>query len=396
MKITKTLAILCVVGAGLFAFASCKDNSGDGDTSGNKWAITMTVDATGDNIKVGQKAITDSNAESEEAAIVEDTEAGKTETTNHELERQRCGKRFFKEISGGFNNTEGFRTNIFLDIKNGVWNNTTTNRQAGAGMLFDFYEYEKVAGTKTYDFFFLSFKPQFEGNAVKSVICYFERYSGVKKYKEGIYSSHSNASALGSNYIQTAVGTWDNTLYTPEQGKTWKATLEKESDYYLDADGNVIIGVNVKQKEKGVYTVDIGKVSYTVGETAQDFSPSAFKKSWRTTFAKKTTMGVCGETAAKTGDTGYIKDYTNWTHVDKKTKDSNLKGGVLVYGFAPYGTKPVASFYTCNNKLGSNTVDTDDSHNDYVGDWNVPASVDADDQDALYCDGGVVHEYVEY
>jgi len=68
----------------------------------------------------------------------------------------------------------------------------------------------------------------------------------------------------------------------------------------------------------------------------------------------------------------------------------------LVYGFAPYGTKPVASFYTCNNKLGSNTVDTDDSHNDYVGDWNVPASVDADDQDALYCDGGVVHEYVEY
>ncbi len=412
MKITKTLAILCVVGAGLFAFASCKDNSGDGDTSGNKWAITMTVDATGDNIKVGQKAITDSNNPDATDTIIADDATGE-----EELKLSKTGKRFFKEISAGFNNTEGFRTNIFLDLKNGTWKNADGSRQAGAGMLFDFYEYEKEAGKKTYDFFFLSFKPKFNGNAVDSVTCYFERYSGVKKYKEGIYSSHPNASALGSNYIQETksyvtnangpadkdkdytlktVGTWLDTLYNPVAGATCKINLTKDNGYYLDNDGNIIIGVNVKQKEKGVYTVDIGKVSYTVGETAQDFSPSAFKKSWRTTFAKKTTVGVCGETAAKTGDTGYIKDYLNWTHVDKKTKDSNLKGGVLVYGFAPYGTKPVASFYTCNNKLGSNTVDTDDSHNDYVGDWNVPASVDADDQDALYCDGGVVHEYVEY
>ena len=91
MKITKTLAILCVVGAGLFAFASCKDNSGDGDTSGNKWAITMTVDATGDNIKVGDQAITDSN-EMTMATIIADTDP--SDTT---LQLSNCGKRFFKE-----------------------------------------------------------------------------------------------------------------------------------------------------------------------------------------------------------------------------------------------------------------------------------------------------------
>ncbi len=427
MKLTKTLAALGILGAALLAFASCKDTSGEGKTTGYvsgvpaKYALQMTVDATGNNIEVGKKAITDSNGDDNAVTeILADTDEGKTTTTGHEAERQRCGKRFFKEISAGLNNTEGFRTNIVLNVKDGTWRSSDTGRTAGAGMLFDFNEY-KVGNDKTYDFFFLSFKPVFndKGTAITDVTAYFERYSGVKKYKEGIYSSHAAASALGSNYIQETesyvdteegpadsskdytlktVGKWLDTLYKPVAGATCKKKLTKDKDYYLDADGNFIIGVDVKQITNGVYKVRIGKINYLVGDAAQEFSPSAFKQTWQTTFTGNTKMGEGGETSTKTGASGYIKDYLNWTHVDKNDKDSNLKGGVLVYGFAPYGTKPVAVYYTCNTKLGSNTADSDTSRYDYVGDWNVANTLDADGvtDKIFYEEGNVVHEYIYY
>lgn len=400
MKITKTLAILCVLGAGLLAFTSCKDTSGDGKTSAadsaagvaEKWALKMEVDATGDEIKVGGKAIIDSN-EGTEDTIEEDTDAGKTTPTGHALQRQRCGKRSFKEITGGFNNTEGFRTNIVLKIKDGTkavkWCNPEVKtasgkpRTAGAGMIFDFNQYEKVAGTKTYDFFFLSFKPTISGDAITGVTCFFERYSGVKKYKEGIYSSHAAASALGKNYIQTAVGTWDNTLYDVEADKTYSKDLTKGTDYYLDSEGSAVIGVDVKQIEKGEYTVRIGKISYKVKDVDTEFTASNFKQSWKTTFTAGTTMGKGGDKAG----TSSIEGYTNWTHVKKDDTTSNLKGGVMVYGFAPYGTNPVAAYYTCNTKLASNTAETEGSGTDYVGDWNRAKDIN---------DDGVVYEYVYY
>lgn len=286
MKMTKTIAALGILGAALLAFASCKDTSGDGNTSGapsgsfvpEKYALQMTVDATGNEIKVNDNAINDSNGDdSAVSKILPDTDDGKTTSTGHETERQRCGKRFFHEISGGFNNTEGFRTNIVLS-KDGTWVNSDVltasgkPRTAGAGMLFDFNEY-KVGNDKTYDFFFLSFQPTISNGAITGVTAYFERYSGVKKTKEGIYSGHKAAKALGSNYIPTdANGTWDESLYTPDQEKTWKATLAKDTDWYIDNDGNAIIGVDVKQLEKGVYTIRIGKITYDVGGTAQPFS----------------------------------------------------------------------------------------------------------------------------
>lgn len=408
MKLTKTLAALGILGAALLTFASCKDSSGNSTITAapsapgvaKKWALTMTVDASEGTIKEGEKAITNANEMSTDT-IVANTEAGKKTVAGHELEVQQCGKRAFKEFTGGFNNTEGFRTNVVLDMTNGTWINNDTKRVATAGILFDFYEYEKVSGTKTYDFFYISFKPVFnnEGTALTGIKCYFERYSGVKKTNDGIYSRHADASALGSNYVQTVVGTWKETLYAPSQNETFYKDLSEGSDYYKNADGNIVIGVNAKQKTKGVYTINVGKISYTVNDAAQDFTPSVFKQSWRTTFTKGTEMGECGETSAKTGASGYIKGYENWTHVDKNDKDSNLKGGVLTYEFAPSGTKPVASFYTCDNKLGSNTTDNDDSRYDYVGDWKVPATLDERPgvtDKIFYEEGNVVHEYYYY
>lgn len=420
MKLTKTIAALGILGAALLAFASCKDSSGDGNTTGGmpgvpaKYALQMTVDASEGKIKVDDDALVDSNADTLKKIIADDATEGE-----EELKLSKTGKRFFKEISPGFNNTEGFRTNIVLNVKDGTWYNSTSKRTAGAGMLFDFNEY-KVGSDKTYDFFFLSFKPTIAtGTGITGITAYFERYKGVKKYKEGIYSGHTAASALGSNYIQETnsyvdsedgpadnnkdytlktVGKWLDTLYKPVAGATCKKNLTKDKDYYLDNDGNAIIGVDVKQITKGVYTVRIGKINYLVGDAAQEFSPSAFKQTWQTTFTGNTKMGEGGETSTKTGASGYIKDYLNWTHVDKNDKDSNLKGGVLVYGFAPYGTKPVAVYYTCNTKLGSNTADSDTSRYDYVGDWKVPATVDADGvtDKIFYEEGNVVHEYIYY
>ena len=384
MKFTRTFAALCAAGT-LLAFVSCKDESGDGVTTGNKWALTMTVDATGDNIKVGGKAITDSNE------MTEDTIVSDEENTN--LSLSKTGKRFFKEISGGLNNTEGFRTNIVLDLANGTWSNSTASRTAGAGMIFDFYEYEKDGKTKTYDFFFLSFKPQFTNGAFTGVICYFERYSGVKKYKAGIYSSDANASALGSNYIQTAVGTWDSTLYTPDKGKTWSKSLVDTKDYtYDETSKTVTIGVDVKQNTAGEYTVSIGQIIYTLKDDTTQTGVANFDKAWTTAFIFGTQMGKGGDPAG----TSCIADYTNWTHVSKDTS-KNLKGGVMVYGFAPYGTKPVASYYTCSTKAASNA--TPDGTTDYVGDWNTANKVDTREgvkDYMIYEEGGVEHEYIYY
>ncbi len=383
MKLTKTLAALCVLGAGLLAFTACKDSSGDIDTSGNKYALSMIVDGTS-GFAVGGKAIDDSN-EGTEVEIVADTSS---KATN---EISQCRKRAFKEISAGFNNTEGFRTNIVLDTVNGKWLNSDTGKTAGAGMLFDFNQQDD----KTYDFFLLLFKPTFSGSEFTGVKCFFERYSGVKKYGEGVYSGSANAKALGSNYIPTnTTGSWNSTLFTPSDDKTWDKDLTRNSDYIVE-DGKIIIGVDVKQLTKGVYTVRIGKISYTLDDQSQTFSPTGFNKAWKTNFTGGTTMGKGGETE----DASSIEGYTKWTHVKKNDKTTNLKGGVLVYGFAPYGTIVSAGYYTCNTGLSSNTADNVDSRYDYVGDWNVANELDTGDglkTSVVYEEGGVVHEYVEY
>ena len=415
---TKTFAALGILGAALFAFAACNDSSGDALITGapsasgvpTKYALQLTVDSTGSNIKVGDKAITDSNGgddttDTTGTIIADDATEGEAE-----LKLSATGKRAFKEITAGLNNTEGFRTNIVLDLKNGTWKNGS--RTAGTGFLFDFNQYKDAQSKKIYDFFFLSFKPVFggENGAFSGVTCFFERYSGVKKYKEGIYSGHDAASALGDNYVPTDTnGTWDQTkIYTAADKKTWSKSLSSTNDYiYNSTEQTVTIGVDVKQQEKGVYTVRIGKIRYTVGdgtsETTQEFTPSAFKQSWHTYFTAGTTMGKGGETSTKTGDTGYIKNgstnYLNWTHVDKDNKDTNLKGGVLVYGFAPYGTKPVACYYTCNTQLSSGQ--TDDGNNtryDFVGDWNRANELDtgAGNSSVIYEEGNVIHEYYYY
>lgn len=410
MKITKTLALLCVLGAGLLAITSCKDVSGDGKTTGategvnEKWALQMTVDATGDQIKVGDKAITDANGGTDDTDTTGIIIADDDTTGDANLKLSQTGKRFYKEITPGFNNTEGFRTNIVLNVKDGIWQNANKTRTAGAGMLFDYNEYEKVAGTKTYDFFFLSFKPEFsDAGAITKVKCYFERYSGVKKTKKGVYSGHAKAAAIGNNYIQETnkytttadtpiadadytlktFGKWLQTLYEPAAEATCYKYLTKDTDYYLNTDGNAVIGVDVKQLEKGEYTVRIGKISYKVKDEATEFTPSNFKESWKTTFTAGTTMGKGGDKAG----TSCITGYENWTHVKKDDKKTNLKGGVMVYGFAPYGTKPVASYYTCNTKLASDTADTEGSGTDFVGDWSRVNDVN---------DDGIIYDYVYF
>lgn len=388
MKLTKTMAVLAIcIGAGLFALAGCKDNSGDGDTSGNKHAITMTVDATGDNIKVGGQAITDSS-EMTTATIIADTD-----TSDTTLQLSNCGKRFFKEISGGLNNTEGFRTNIVLNLKDGKWYNSSSGRNAGAGMIFDFAEYEKDGKTKTYDFFFLSFKPLFNktsGNLDTSKIqMNFERYTGVKKTKEGIYSRKTEAASLGKCYVQKT-----------QSGDVWsdEATFENIQTYNLasgflyDATAQTItIGVDVKQETVGAYKVQVGTITYTLTDGSTSTSVVDFKKNWKTSF-KGTKYAEVGDPAGTSSITGY----TNWTHVSKDAT-KNLKGGVMVYGFAPYGTKPVATYYTCTTKAASNTTPAADT--DYVGDWNRVNELDTRSgvkDFTVYEEGGVIHEYVEY
>lgn len=402
MKMTKTFAALGILGAALFAFAACKDSSGDALITGapsasgvpTKYALQLTVDSTGNNIKVGDKAIKNSN-ELTEGTIIADNATG--EGVDDNLKLSATGKRAFKEITAGLNNTEGFRTNIVLDLKNGTWKNGT--RTAGAGMLFDFNKY-KVNSDETYDFFFLSFKPMYKNDGTLDtgkIQMNFERYTEVKKLKEGIYSNHDEAKCLGKCFVQSSDygDAWGNTAaisnirtYYPTTGFTYDAEAQ-----------TITIGVDVKQLTKGLYNVRIGKIKYVVGdvgsETEQTFTPEAFKQSWHTKFPSSTALqvGTCGDPEGATK----IENYTKWKHVGDNSA-SNLKGAVLVYGFAPYGTKPVACYYTCNTKLSSDTVDNTDSRVDFVGDWNRANELDAStgNSSVIYEEGNVIHEYYYY
>lgn len=413
MKFTQKLAILSIfTAATLF---SCKESGNTtpiipvpgNDSVPPKYALKMTIDATDKNIKADGKAIIDSNGGDEKTdstgTIVANTEEGKTTAEGHELEVQQCGKRLFKNITLGLSGNEGFRTNIVLNAKDGGWLNSDTKRVAEAGIIFDLNVYKDADKKNIYDFFLLKFQPEITDGNFSGITCFFERYSGVKKYKSGIYSGHAKAESLGNKYIQDVdasnvlktPGTWLSTLYTPVDKKTCKKALAKGSDYYLDDNGNAVIGVDVKQSPKGVYNVKIGKISYKVGEAAKAFDMKAFRQSWTTSFVENSVMGIGGETKTKTGDAGYIATYNNWTHAKKDDKDSNLKGAALAYGFAPQGTKPVVSYYTCSTKTKSN--EEAKANTDFVGEWNVANDIEILDnaQDTvLYEDGNVIHEYV--
>ena len=386
MKLTKTLAALCAAGT-LLAFASCKDSSGDIDTSGTKWALTATVDGTS-GIVAGADAIIDSS-EGTTSKVVDNTDGGKTTSVGHELEIQQCGKRAFKEISGGLNNTEGFRTNIVLDLSAGKFFNSSTNRTGTAGMLFDFNKYSGVC-----DFFYLSFKPSISSNgSVTGVRAYFERYSGVKKVKDGIYSRHAAASALGSNYVQSSDGTWYSDLYTPAQNKTWCKTLASDTDYVWDSTTQTItIGVDVKQETTGTYNVKIGKITYTLTDGSTQTGVANFNKAWTTAFAEGTSMGSGGDPNGNSS----ISSYANWTHVSKNSS-KNLTGGIMAYAFAPEGCITTAHFYTCSKKAASNA--TPEADTDYVNDWNIANEIDTREgvkDYIIYEEGGVEHEYIYY
>ncbi len=152
MKFTQKLAILSIfTAATLF---SCKESGnttpiipvpGD-DSVPPKYALKMTIDATDKNIKADGKAIIDSNGGDEKTdstgTIVANTEQGKTTAEGHELEVQQCGKRLFKNITLGLSGNEGFRTNIVLKAKDGVWLNSDTKRVAEAGIIFDLNVYK--------------------------------------------------------------------------------------------------------------------------------------------------------------------------------------------------------------------------------------------------------------
>lgn len=408
------------MGGALLAFSACKDSSGDMQTvaliSGvpAKYALSATVDATDNNIKVGEKAIIDSNGgtdtENSEGVITASDAAHKTSYTGYELEQQHCGKRAFKEFSSGFNNNAGFRTNVVLDLKNGKWTNVDTGRKATAGILFDFNKYG--SSTQTYDFFFLAFQPVIgSDNVPTSVICYFERYVGVKKYNDGVYSRHKAASALGSSYIQSSSSLdntdWDLTYkdasnnpipYTADQGKSKAKTLEKDTDYIWDAANQlIIIGVDAKQQpSKGMYTVRVGKITYDLNGVAQPFSTTVFSQAWKTTFTPGHKIGVGGETSSANS---FGNAYTNWKHVDSNDKDTNLLGGVMAYAFAPYGTKPVILFLTCSTGANKDAAAQEGGQYDYIGDWNISNDIEVSEDGkstVIYEEGNVVHEYFYY
>ncbi len=378
MKMTKFFA-LAGTAALLFGMAGCKTESGTeyGNTSGKKYALTMTVD-----YKKNKDGSAYSKYDASESKNIVDV----VTDSKTQVKIEDTGVRFFKDFSSGVDNNMGFRTNIVINTKESNLTNSDKNRYATFGIFWDKNDYKGSDDKKVYDFFGLIINP-------KKKMAYLDRYYGVKTTKDGVYCS--DVGSIGNSYCPTdaTATTWkpckDNDDGTGSSGNSAYSVDITDALVEDEKAGTITIGVDVHQLTAGQYTVKIGKIAYNTGN---------FDDATSTTFTVSNLLGVCGDPAGTSDITGY----EHWTHYEKK--DENLlEGGACVYGFVPYGCKLVATYNTLNSKAANATTAAIKKDGtsiagkdaDWVYDWNIAPDADTSSTKTSYAEG-YQHDYVEY
>lgn len=209
MKMVKKIVLGLVATATILSFAGCKMGAGEGDTDGNKWDLTMTIDTT-------------------------DTKKPMAEGTTF--------RRYWEQISAS-ENVAAIKTTITIDPAKCTYVDGTA---LVAGLIFDL---NKGTADKTVDFNLIGINPK-KNNGKPSY--YIERYEGVSSDKKK--SGDTTDSAIG-------------TAVAPLPTMSWTACTSNM--YSVDANGVISIVVTIKQENKK-YSVYLGSTKiadYTSNRT---------------------------------------------------------------------------------------------------------------------------------
>ena len=216
MKMVKKILLGMVATAAVLTFASCKMGAGEGETEGNKWDKTMTVDGT---------------------KIPDDVQPNAQEKGPY--------RRFWEEFSSNEKCAE-ITTKITVDVANSIMDNGV----ATAGLAFDL---NKSEDGKTVDFILVG---------LSTGGYYVERYYNIEKGKT--VSGDTSDSALGT--------------YTPLDGKgdvnyhVWAKAPK------TDENGNYVFTVKIAQETPKVYTVYIDDVKVSVDSEMAKLTPAKTEK----------------------------------------------------------------------------------------------------------------------
>ena len=141
MKMVKNILLGLVATATILSFAGCKMGAGEGDTDGNKWDLTMTIDTT-------------------------DPKKPLAEGTTY--------RRFWEQISAS-ENVAAIKTTITIDPAKCTYNGGALV----AGLIFDL---NKGTDDKTVDFNLIGINPKVMTGGKPGY--YIERYEGVSSDKK--------------------------------------------------------------------------------------------------------------------------------------------------------------------------------------------------------------------
>ena len=196
-------------------------------------------------------------------------------------------------------------------------------RYAVVGFGFDWNVYKTTnkegKEVDAYDFCLVGYRPSTNE-------AYLERYKGVTK--ETLDDPKITALGLYNSYMSGAWTTgWNEGGYN-DWVAVKGATVDKET-------GDITFTLKIEQTN-GVYTVTLGDT--VLGTFSKDSIPGY------------TNVKESADAAKLTED-----------DPEYKTRNGNLAGGVMVYGFAPAGTKAVANFKADKESLvGTLYVEGDD------------------------------------
>lgn len=226
MKMVKKILLGLVATAAVISFAGCAWSAGTGDTDGNKWDLTMTVDAT--------------------------------DNASKKLETGKVFRRYWKQFSSS-EKVAALTTTITIDPKNITY--PESKPACVTGLIFDLNK--NAADSSKVDFNLIGINP-------KTSKFYVERYVGIAKQGEELYDGTQDQSDIAIANGTTAVNL--ETGVTKSSG--WCNLTS--SMYSTNTDGVITCIVKITQENKK-YSVYLGNVKVAEYDATASTNTSKIK-----------------------------------------------------------------------------------------------------------------------
>lgn len=310
MKKTLTTALLL---SAVLAFMSCKFESGDIKTTGNKWNTTMTI-----------------NGLAEKGGIFSDSKdsAGNTLGTGYNDTINPYYKRVWEQI-GDKEQVAEIMSTITVDLAKSKLKSTDGNRMAVFGLAFDLDT--NKAGSTNVDFCLVGIRQR----GASTFDYYFERYTEVTPAKKA--SGITKDNSLGS-YFSFSGGTM-GTLYKYDSSVTyanWTGSSNNANgipdwvtlpaaNYTYTAGTSFSVNLYITQETAGTYKVYLGKSETQRKELG--------------------TFNITSSPAQdKTQQATNITNYKRYGPAKQIGGSTYLTGGIACYGSTPFDTKLVVNY----------------------------------------------------